>query len=755
MAQRVLDPSRLLRNNFTLCYLYNDLTMQVIVNKIWLLVLLMLATCFIAQASAGTLNPLYTFPGVTEGKHPNTTMVYTSGLLYGVTNQGGNYGMGAIYSVDPTTNTTTTLYSFQGGRPSSSLVVDNGVLLGAVNNGTNNGGSLFQFDLIHGTETVIYTASPSSSGTITSVAIVNGILYGTTSGNGGTNVGTIFAYDITAGNFTAEFAFNPASSCGGFPSSPLLLVGNLLYGTLGASSGSLYAFNPATRKIKCLHSFSPNTANQPVGNLVYTDGKLFGTLYTGGEGSGGVFEANPDTGATAIIYNFTGTGLDGRYPPAGLTLHNGKLYGITQGWTNPGAVYSIDPATGAEETLANFSSYAVFGDPAGGLTEVGGLLYGTTYGVINNDPLTDGTVFAFNPASAQISLVHQFRSPASRSNSALHAVGGVLYGTSSDGGTADQGAIVALNTSSGSASAVSSFMGGVDGAVPLADLTAFGNKLCGTTSSGGTGAWGTIFCFAPASKVRTKLYDFTDGLDGGSPSSALLALQGLLYGVTTAGGGQMNNGTVFAFNPASLAFQTLYDFTNADAYGSDLGFGSALAFQANKLVGVRQGNAYSVGVAYSVNLVGGGAPIYQFRNAPGPSYPDGKLVVTNNALYGTSSAGGTGTKAGTIYTLNVNTGLVEIVYSFSGASDGSAPSSTLLSLNGMLYGTTKLGGSLNNGTLFVFDPATRSETTLYSFTGGADGAFPRASLIQVGGVLYGTTDYGGVNNRGVIFAFKP
>jgi uncharacterized repeat protein (TIGR03803 family) len=67
------------------------------------------------------------------------------------------------------------------------------------------------------------------------------------------------------------------------------------------------------------------------------------------------------------------------------------------------------------------------------------------------------------------------------------------------------------------------------------------------------------------------------------------------------------------------------------------------------------------------------------------------------------------------------------------------------------------------GTIFAYNIKTGTETVLYSFTGGADGAVPEASLINVAGTLYGTTSgYGfgiqcssGSPDCGSVFSIKP
>ena len=96
-----------------------------------------------------------------------------------------------------------------------------------------------------------------------------------------------------------------------------------------------------------------------------------------------------------------------------------------------------------------------------------------------------------------------------------------------------------------------------------------------------------------------------------------------------------------------------------------------------------------------------------------------------------------------------------VIYSFQGQPDGWYPTAGLVDVNGMLYGTTARGGSsgcngLGCGTIFSVDPSTGAETVVYSFCSRrkcADGASPNASLTDVNGVLYGTTRSGGTQTN--------
>jgi uncharacterized repeat protein (TIGR03803 family) len=118
-------------------------------------------------------------------------------------------------------------------------------------------------------------------------------------------------------------------------------------------------------------------------------------------------------------------------------------------------------------------------------------------------------------------------------------------------------------------------------------------------------------------------------------------------------------------------------------------------------------------------------------------------------LYGTASAGGTH-GAGAVFRLNARG--ETILYNFTGGADGNSPvSSLIIDRSGNLYGTTYSGGANGAGTVYVVTPH-KTEEVLYSFTGGSDGANPEARLaFDAEGHLYGTTTAGGAYGGGTVF----
>jgi uncharacterized repeat protein (TIGR03803 family) len=161
------------------------------------------------------------------------------------------------------------------------------------------------------------------------------------------------------------------------------------------------------------------------------------------------------------------------------------------------------------------------------------------------------------------------------------------------------------------------------------------------------------------------------------------------------------------------------------------------------------------GSAHSLNN-GGYKLLYSFKGGADGENPSTGLIFVKGVLYGTTESGGLGSECGfapgcgTVFRIST-TGSKKVIYTFKGPPDAAAPSFALLNLNGTLYSTTQEGGSgcvSGSGCGAVFKVTTSgAESVLYSFKGGRDGETPFASLIAVNGKLYGTTYYGGGSTR--------
>ena len=303
-----------------------------------------------------------------------------------------------------------------------------------------------------------------------------------------------------------------------------------------------------------------------------------------------------------------------------------------------------------------------------------------------------------------------------------------------------------------------------------------------------------------ASPDPSNLYTFTGGLsynsgDGASPLGGLVdGKNGALYGTTSAGGGSYG-GTVFALTPPATSGgpwteSILYNFSLPGSGDASLPVWGLITSQNGTLYGTTMfggptsgclGNGCGTVFSLTPPATLGGAwtenVLYGFAGGSDGESPTASVIFgPNGTLYGaTYGGGGTGCAAA----LNVGCGTVfvlippaifggawteNLIYSFSGGTDGGNPySSLILGPNYTLYGTTIYGGASNNGTVFALTPPATSggawgESVLHAFkrTGTGDGAAPYAALLLAkDGALYGTTEAGGAVGIGTIYKLKP
>ena len=143
--------------------------------------------------------------------------------------------------------------------------------------------------------------------------------------------------------------------------------------------------------------------------------------------------------------------------------------------------------------------------------------------------------------------------------------------------------------------------------------------------------------------------------------------------------------------------------------------------------------------------------LYNFAGSSDGGDPYAGLIRDSAGnLYGTADYGGT-SFAGVIFEVAPD-GTETVLYNFSGGADGAQPFSALVrDKAGNLYGTTTMGGSANAGVVFKLD-ASGTETVLHNFTGGTDGTTPTGGLLEdKAGNFYGTASQGGTSNSGVLF----
>ncbi|HYF36654.1 MAG TPA: choice-of-anchor D domain-containing protein, partial [Prosthecobacter sp.] len=268
--------------------------------------------------------------------------------------------------------------------------------------------------------------------------------------------------------------------------------------------------------------------------------------------------------------------------------------------------------------------------------------------------------------------------------------------------------------------------GAYKGSAPRGNLVMDGDgMLWGVTYTGGTGGRGTIFKVDPT-KAATPEQAFTTVVDFGAAGTANLELRAPANGLTYDGDGHMWGICSSGTGSENWAF-------------------------------------------YRVAVADGTVTKVAEYTATGPT-PDGKAPkaapvgkVGSDWLYGTTSSGGQ-FGHGTLYRLNAVTGEHETLVHFSGQSGltaGSDPSARLhIHTDGTVWGTTRVGGASQLGSVFKYNPATRRFTHVGSFSGssGANiGSWP-ISRMTTGpdGYIWGTVSLNApTGGDGSLFKIDP
>jgi uncharacterized repeat protein (TIGR03803 family) len=288
----------------------------------------------------------------------------------------------------------------------------------------------------------------------------------------------------------------------------------------------------------------------------------------------------------------------------------------------------------------------------------------------------------------------------------------------------------------------------------------------------------------------TSLYDFTNTVSTRDPNpvAGLIVSGSLLYGVTSFGGAN-GNGMVFSINTNGTGFAALHPF-NTLGFVSGIGLTNSdgsgpigLVLSGNMLYGsATSGGTNGAGTVFALNTNGSGfVTLHTFNraafdpnigsstNSDGEN-PEGGMILSGGTLYGTTYQGGTN-GWGTVFALSTNGTGFTTLHSFSGgagagmaAGDGANPQAALILNGATLYGTTQNGGTNGWGTVFGLNTNGTGYITLHNFTPytydamtatlhtNTDGANPEAALILNGATLYGTTQNGGTNGNGMVFA---
>ncbi len=346
-----------------------------------------------ASGEPWTYTTLYNFGShAKDGIYPFRVAVggYSAGLpvLYGTTEDGGEYGKGAVFCLIPPSApggewTEDLLYSFSGRDgylPLAPLVADLRagelpMLYGTTGaGGATGGGAIFSLTppvTPDGawTERVLYSFGPDGTFDPNNVVLGSGpggapVLYGYTLAGGSMGFGAVYSLTESGGTWTYSNIYGPPQ--GSVTSSPTgltLASDGVLYGTFapgqnpdgGSTGGQVYSLTPPTSPggswtVNALYTFGAfeHDGSGPYGVIVASNGDLYGTTGDGGDLEGTVYSLTPPSSPGGAwtenqLHRFTAELTGG---PANLVIGpHGSLYGTTgnEGSGSVSLVYAIEP----------------------------------------------------------------------------------------------------------------------------------------------------------------------------------------------------------------------------------------------------------------------------------------------------------------------------------------------------------------------------------------------------------------------------
>lgn len=358
---------------------------------------------------------------------------------------------------------------------------------------------------------------------------------------------------------------------------------------------------PVLAQINLLHEFAGATADgkYPWGDLIISGTTLYGmTQYGGGNDKGTIFKVQTDGSGFALLHEFAGSSVDGKYPMGSLILSGSTLYGMTTGGSTDdhGSIFKLETDGSGFTLLHSFAGGSAGEYPTGSLVLSGSTLYGMSEGF-------SGTIFKIQTDGSDFTTLHTF------------TVVPVYEGS------------------------------------PKGSLTISGSTLYGMTYDGGSSRHGTIFKMQTDGSDYTLLYEFSGGIgDGRFPYGSLLLSGSTLFGMASFGMNGMGGpgdprvlGTIFKINTDGSGFALLHAFPFPLIAAEGMQPHGSLILSGSTLFGMTHGDgSSSYGTVFQMQTDGTGfTPLHTFAGGMDDGrYPEGSLILAGSVLYGMTNKGG-------------------------------------------------------------------------------------------------------------------
>jgi uncharacterized repeat protein (TIGR03803 family) len=257
-----------------------------------------------------------------DGAIPRGGLLLSGGTLYGTASGGGANGAGVVFSLNTNGTGFTILHHFaamdtlsatnaDGAFPCSDLVLSSNVLFGTTLAGGPGGrGTVFTvgtngsgFAVLHAFQATAATTGINSDGAspVGGLILSGNVLYGNASAGGTGGAGTVFSLDVAGPVFKTIYNFEPVTGSGtntfgAYPVSPLVRVGNALYGAAfgGGPGGAGTIFRVPLAPYAAVPGFSD-------GNVIVS--------FVGAPNSTNVVQATDDLSAQLVNWQNISTNI--------------------------------------------------------------------------------------------------------------------------------------------------------------------------------------------------------------------------------------------------------------------------------------------------------------------------------------------------------------------------------------------------------------------------------------------------------------
>ncbi len=552
-----------------------------------------------------------------------------------------------------------------------------------------------------------------------------------------------------------------------------------LYGVSLSTPNILYRVRTDGSNYEILHDFNTATegsaSSSGVGICLTPNNRIFGLMNQDGpSGFGCLYSIQKDGTDFQVHYDFSDL-VNGRVPVGELAYQNGKIFMVNgdEGVYGYGTICSIDTNGN------NYTKIYDFGDltkPAIGDYQTRGLtpghngkLYGCTssYSAFNGSA---SSLYSISEDGSTLTILHSpdpsslyYYESLSTTPILLNDNYTLLFNSGSHGMN-EAGFIYSIGIDGLNGHPIYDY-GYLPGGSSVANsgLIKVGmSTLYGVTNYGGLGGGGTIFRQNADGSGYTILHHFTGTLARSPHGKLLLASDGKLYGVCSAGGNPANiynAGVIYRINTDGSDFAIIKQFNIAGS--GTLPMGGLVEGPGGELYGITDRNypTFNEAVIYKINKDGSAFTVLKIFPSSGIEgyHPHDGLTLFGNYLYGVFQGGGSGFN-GTIFRIQMNGTDFQVLRQFYFSNnDGAAPGCGLVvANNNRLYGLNSFGGENGAGTLYSMLSDGSDFQVHHHFDFNTTGFLAEGRLVQASdGLLYGTTLLDGPAGGGTFFSYNP